>query len=178
MAAKRGHSKAALYLGNMYYSGQGVEKDITKAFDAYLEAAIEGKIPEAMNALGILLEDGGRVIVDEPTGQILDADRRLDLLEAAKWYYDAAMNHNYVESATNLASLLAKNTALQELETNDGTILSYFQMKENLLDKFPPLEDVFDEYEEIFQQSLLNLSQTSGRSTSPSRPVLLDFSSQ
>ena len=50
-AAEAGNNTAMNYLGWMYENGQGVEKDLTKAFAWYLKAAEAGNA-SAMNTVG------------------------------------------------------------------------------------------------------------------------------
>lgn len=55
--AKRGDHRAMYALGSMYVAGQGVEKDLKKAFDLFKEAAQNGRA-DAMHKLGIMYEEG------------------------------------------------------------------------------------------------------------------------
>lgn len=56
-AAKGGHSKAHIYLHQMYHTGDGVEKDLTKSHDHLLQAMRQGD-PEALFIRGNQLYTG------------------------------------------------------------------------------------------------------------------------
>ena len=56
-AATGGHSKAMLYLYQMYHNGDGVEKDLTRAED-YLVKAMRTGDPEALFIRGNQLYSG------------------------------------------------------------------------------------------------------------------------
>ena len=51
------HAKAACRVGDMYYSGRGTFCSHGRAIEYYEKAARAGE-PEALNSLGIMLEDG------------------------------------------------------------------------------------------------------------------------
>ena len=55
--AERGDHRAMYALGSMYSSGQGVEKNLKKAFELFNEAAKNGRA-DAMYKLGIMYEEG------------------------------------------------------------------------------------------------------------------------
>lgn len=55
--AKRGDHRAMYALGSMYVAGQGVEKDLKKAFELFKEAAQNGRA-DAMYKLGVMYEEG------------------------------------------------------------------------------------------------------------------------
>lgn len=55
--AERGDHRAMYALGSMYAAGQGVEKDLKKAFVLFKEAAQNGRA-DAMHKLGVMYEDG------------------------------------------------------------------------------------------------------------------------
>lgn len=109
-AAERGNQRASLHAARMLYDeARNLEESSTvndkealeKCRDRYNAAAVlfryaaEFGIPEAMNSLGLMLEDGSAKI-----------DGRPDHAEAAKWYL-AAAGAGSIEAAGNLALLLA-----------------------------------------------------------------------
>lgn len=109
-AAERGNQRASLHAARMLYdearnleesSTVDDEQALEKCRDRYNAAAVlfryaaEYGIPEAMNSLGLMLEDGSAKI-----------DGRPDHAEAAKWYL-AAAGAGSIEAAGNLALLLA-----------------------------------------------------------------------
>lgn len=55
--AERGDHRAMYALGSMYAAGQGVEKDLQKAYELFFEAAQNGRI-DAMYKLGLMYEEG------------------------------------------------------------------------------------------------------------------------
>jgi Sel1 repeat len=55
--AERGDHRAMYALGSMYSSGQGVEKDLKKAYKLFYEAAQNGRA-DAMHKLGLMYETG------------------------------------------------------------------------------------------------------------------------
>lgn len=55
--AERGDHRAMYALGSMYSAGQGVEKDLKKAFELFSEAAKNGRA-DAMCKLGLMYEQG------------------------------------------------------------------------------------------------------------------------
>lgn len=108
-AAERGNHRAALHAARMLYDeakaleehATGSPGEMEKCRDRYNAAAVlyryaaEFGVPEAMNALGLMLEDGSAKIDGTP-----------DDAEAARWYL-AAAGAGSVEAAGNLALLLA-----------------------------------------------------------------------
>jgi S1-C subfamily serine protease len=74
-AAEQGSALAQLNLGNLYYEGRGLEKDLTQAAEWIRKAALQGNA-EAQASLGVLYQLGHGV------GQ--------DYYEAAAWYRKAA----------------------------------------------------------------------------------------
>jgi hypothetical protein len=55
--AERGDHRAMYALGSMYAAGQGVEKNLKKAFELFKEAAQNGRA-DAMYKLGVMYEEG------------------------------------------------------------------------------------------------------------------------
>lgn len=109
-AAERGNQRASLHAARMLYdearnleesSEVGDQQAVEKCRDRYNAAAVlfryaaEYGIPEAMNSLGLMLEDGSAKV-----------DGRPDHAEAAKWYL-AAAGAGSIDAAGNLALLLA-----------------------------------------------------------------------
>jgi hypothetical protein len=108
-AAERGNHRAALHAARMLYDeakaleehATGSPGELEKCRDRYNAAAVlyryaaEFGVPEAMNALGLMLEDGSAKIDGVP-----------DEAEAARWYL-AAAGVGSIEAAGNLALLLA-----------------------------------------------------------------------
>lgn len=61
--AERGDHRAIYALGSMYSAGQGVEKDLSKSFELFSEAAKYGRA-DAMYKLGLMYESGQGVTQD------------------------------------------------------------------------------------------------------------------
>ena len=55
--AERGDHRAMYALGSMYAAGQGVDKNLEKAFSLFKEAALNGRI-DAMYKLGLMYDEG------------------------------------------------------------------------------------------------------------------------
>ncbi len=55
--AERGDHRAMYALGSMYAAGQGVDKDLKKAYELFFEAAQNGRV-DAMYKLGLMYEEG------------------------------------------------------------------------------------------------------------------------
>jgi hypothetical protein len=110
-----GHAKAALYAGNMRFSGLGTVENKEEAGRFYRQAAEAGNT-DAMNSLAIMLESLGTT-TGEPTY----------LYEAAKWFLMAARLGMPV-AAINLTYLLASGN-IREIETTNGEILTLAQVK-------------------------------------------------
>ena len=79
-ALDAGYKKAYYPLGNLYYQGKGVERDLEKAFECYMFGAKNYDIPEAQYALGRMYEKG------EVAKQ--------NMKEAIRWYKAAAKSGN------------------------------------------------------------------------------------
>ena len=92
MADERGDGRAANALGNMYESGQGVEKDDEKAFACYRRAADRGNL-SGLNNLGIFYENGRGVEKNE---------------RAAVDCYRRSARQGNVEGMTNLGFCLSE----------------------------------------------------------------------
>jgi len=86
-----GYINAKLFdrIGYMHYTGQGVEKDLKKAFEWYEKAADQGHA-KAQNFIGWMYQ----------TGQVVESDTK-----KAIEYYTKAANQGFDVAYTNLASL-------------------------------------------------------------------------
>ena len=56
-AATLGHAKGQFYIGQMLFSGVGVERNVERAFQMYKASALQG-YAQAQNAFAIMLEEG------------------------------------------------------------------------------------------------------------------------
>ncbi|MBT5323157.1 MAG: sel1 repeat family protein, partial [Campylobacteraceae bacterium] len=77
------------YLGFLYFKGFGVDQDISKAFEYYLEAAIR-EVTVAQFEVALMLEDGNGCTKNES--------------EAAFWYEEAAKRGN-MDAYNNLGAM-------------------------------------------------------------------------
>jgi TPR repeat protein len=81
-AANLGHPRAMAVLGNMYYDGQGVPKDLGQAVKWYTEAAMRGN-RGAQYSLGGMYEEGEGVAKNVPkAAQLYEASARQGMPEA------------------------------------------------------------------------------------------------
>src|SRR5665213_1450194 len=81
-AANLGHPRAMAVLGNMYYDGQGVPKDLGQAVKWYTEAAMRGN-RDAQYSLGGMYEEGEGVAKNVPkAAQLYEASARQGMPEA------------------------------------------------------------------------------------------------
>ena len=114
-AAELGHCKGAYSAANMLFHGKTNEESsgkFTRRSDdehnriitLYRQAAFGG-IAEAMNALGLMLEDSAAIQTTKPNQVNYSLEA---LCEAARWYYTAT-EHGMLEAACNLAALGAKS---------------------------------------------------------------------
>jgi TPR repeat protein len=81
-AANLGHPRAMAVLGNMFYGGQGVTKDLGQAVKWYTEAAMRGN-RGAQYSLGGMYEEGDGVAKNVPkAAQLYEASARQGMPEA------------------------------------------------------------------------------------------------
>lgn len=106
LAARQGHADAQTYLGNMYYTGSGVEQSHEEAARWY-SAAAEQADPNAMYNLAALYKNGEGVT------------RSLD--EAATWFHRAAEQTKEADTAKVAALRLAELYASKESVIRDDT---------------------------------------------------------
>eukprot|EP01041_Mallomonas_annulata_P007893 gene7893-16156_t len=141
-AAEKGHGKAALCAANILYRGCNVVGEAS--FDAFIDgrkeresrkravmlyrqASLSG-IPEAMNALALLLEE----LTDPNTfGEFVEASVRENMLfEASAWYFTAA-EMGIIEAACNLALLICRpENIFIQVRTVDAVLGRADTMKE------------------------------------------------
>lgn len=123
-AASRGHGRAALFAGHIYYSQSvdGDSLDFTEAAKFYLQAAENG-VAEAMNALAILLEDGRGTVDGTP-----------NVFAAAAWFYESGMCGYGHQAFFNLAMLLSSGTVHAFLSI-DGRLITLETAREVLYEK-------------------------------------------
>ena len=96
LAAEQGHSKALFYLGELYYFGWGVKKDLVKATDLFLAAADKGQ-SDAQLKMGDMLRDGEacfRVITDSIRGEAYIYTAKPNIEWAKRWWNKALKNGN------------------------------------------------------------------------------------
>src|SRR5690554_1254819 len=65
-SAKQGNGIAENNIGNLYYRGQGVEKNDEIAYQ-YYKRAVQKNIPEAVNSIGLMYFNGSYVSADKQT---------------------------------------------------------------------------------------------------------------
>lgn len=99
--AKQGDPWAQYNLGEMYYSGQGVEKNLVEAAEWFRKAAEQGHA-EAQNRMGEFYYNGWGI--------------KKDYKEAVKWYQLAA-THESTKAQTALGNMYYNGT---------GVVKSYF----------------------------------------------------
>lgn len=102
------NKKAQFLLGKCYYYGNGTEKDLNKAIFHFKLASSLGH-GTAKDYLGDCFYNGEGTTVD--------------YIEAAKWYKDAADNHEIGNSAHSLAFMYLNGKGV---EKNESTAMSYF----------------------------------------------------
>ena len=84
----------------MYFLGQGVEKDLSKAREWYLLAAKQGS-KEAQNSMGFMYFEGKGV--------------KKDLIEAYAWFQLAAVTTDFQQAKLN-SSIVEANLNTEELQ--------------------------------------------------------------
>ncbi|CEF53655.1 tetratricopeptide repeat protein [Acetobacter ghanensis] len=94
MAARQNYGWAFFNMADLYLSGQGIPRDVPRAYALYVKAAQAG-VAKALNMIGLLQED------QSPSG-----------VAAARQYYQAAADAGDCWGALNMARL-----ALQEGDT-------------------------------------------------------------
>ncbi|MBF0271257.1 MAG: sel1 repeat family protein [Magnetococcales bacterium] len=112
VAATFGDADAQYNLGLMYETGDGVQKDIKKAWDWFHRAAEQG-LPEAQNKLGIMYEH--KVI-----GGLRN---KKDKAYAYAYYHLAAMKGN--KDAAENRDILGRSMSSQELEDGQSMIMQF-----------------------------------------------------
>ena len=88
----QGFAQDQYYLAEMYFDGQGVDRDLTEAFKWFHKAAEQGNT-EAQHYLGVMYRDG------HGPGQ--------DYLEAIKWYRKAA-EQGHAQAKNDLGQMYRK----------------------------------------------------------------------
>lgn len=96
--AELGYAKAEAALAWMYYTGNGIEKDISQAIEWYRKAAQQGHAI-AQNNLGVMYENGQTGRVNEQA--------------AASWYRNAA-DEGYAYAQYNLGRMYAEGRGLKQ----------------------------------------------------------------
>ena len=89
LASLKGDSRAQYELGNLFYTGQGVDKDYFNAREWWLESALQGNL-DAQQKIGYLYSEG------------LGVQRDFD---KAKLWYSKAAKRGHAEAQTLLGSL-------------------------------------------------------------------------
>jgi TPR repeat protein len=95
-AAERGHIKAQVALGHLYFEGKGVEKDDKKAFDWLHKAAEQGD-SIAQYTIGLMYHDGDGV--------------EQDYSKALHWYQKSA-GQGYYKAQYNLGHMYEKGNGV------------------------------------------------------------------
>lgn len=95
ISASQGFAPAQYRLGNMYEKGEGIDRDLDKARELYLQSANNGNI-SAMHNLGVLLASSGSLG---------------EMAKAASWFRQAA-DFGVRDSQVNMAILHARGEGL------------------------------------------------------------------
>jgi len=112
-AAKAGDQKAQYELARLYEMGEGVTKDLVKAFQWYKKSAEQG-YPESRYKMGWMYSNGSGV--------------RQDLYLSAKWYRIAAAFNDHTESQFRLGELYFNGRGV---EHDYGKAITYYQQAAN-----------------------------------------------
>ncbi|MBF0191464.1 MAG: sel1 repeat family protein [Magnetococcales bacterium] len=112
VAATFGDAHAQYNLGLMYESGDGVKKDLKKAWDWFHKSAAQG-LPDAQNKLGIMYEH--KVI-----GGLRN---KKDKAYAYAYYHLAALKGN--KDAAENRDILGRAMSSQELEDGQSMIMQF-----------------------------------------------------
>lgn len=87
---KKKNAEAMRYMGDLYYNGQGVDRDYNKAYELYCEAADAGN-PDGMYCIASMIEHGNSdTLYDMKLISTENATDETKLMVAFIWYEKAA----------------------------------------------------------------------------------------
>lgn len=136
-AAQAGNVRAQFYLANRYKLGQGVPKDLEKAFSWFQKAALQGAAPAQLN-LGQMYAEGKGVNADMTQAKLwlgkaakqgdnrasynlaLLEERSKNLANAYQWYdlsaRDGMLDQRIKDKAQGKIRTLAANLSPQDIQ--------------------------------------------------------------
>ena len=151
VAASAGHANSCFCLANLFYRGIGTKMDTNKAFYYYKKAAVSGRIPEAMNSLGILLEDTALSLAADPNS-VEEFEKKL--LEAVSWFFEATFSYNFLMAGENLLNLILRNTWIERFYDIEGKMHVIDDVMQMLLKKVPDAQYLVEKIREEIEGSL------------------------